>query len=393
MKKIESQILNELEKLHHPQMTSLENYLKFCLSQKPELQDQILTSSQMSDYILWLIDHFGDRAKDLSLSDIPGMLSSEAISGVGQNILQHPKNPGIRKQLTALYENSLESHFFRETQDISAGCFLRYFPPYWRKDAYFEIYYVFSGKFPVYFEQETISLSPGDVLLIPPGIQKACTLPENDCMAFFFMLRKSTFRQVFWSHLSSRNLMSNFFHEALSGNGNTPYLKFQTGQDLWIELILYRIYTEYHQGQAYSSRLMNTFMSGFFLTLLQGYENTAQISSHTSFHWKPQFAEILRYIQENYSTVTLEDLTEKFSYSERQIIRIIKNSTGQNFSQLQTKLRMEHAGQLLKMQELSMESIAVEVGFSNLSSFHRAFVRYYGCTPGEYRKVKVSKSH
>ena len=93
---------------------------------------------------------------------------------------------------------------------------------------------------------------------------------------------------------------------------------------------------------------------------------------------------ILEDIQNNYQTVTLGALSEKDGYSRRQLIRIIQNCTGRNFTELQTCLRMEKAARMLSARTASVESIALEVGFADCSSFYRAFRRYFNCTPAEY---------
>ena len=87
----------------------------------------------------------------------------------------------------------------------------------------------------------------------------------------------------------------------------------------------------------------------------------------------------------------MDELSVVFNYSQRQIIRIIQNSTGKTFSQLLTQLRMENAAALVLSKELPLEQIANEVGYSSLSSFYRVFVNYYGMTPGEWRQAKTDQ--
>ena len=125
-------------------------------------------------------------------------------------------------------------------------------------------------------------------------------------------------------------------------------------------------------------------MSSFFLCLLQEYEDTAQISRRSDFAWKPEYAEILSYLQDHFRSVTLEELSDRFGYSRRQIIRIIQASTGSSFTALQTQLRMEKAARLLTAGTASVDDIALEVGFTDRSSFYRAFSKYFACTPREY---------
>lgn len=377
-----------LEHLHHPPMTLIEEGLKSCWEMRKDLHGRVLTGSEMAEYMLWMVENFGENS-DAALEQavIPAMLQGGGISGIGHEILRDSHNAGARKALSQLYESPQEAQFFLENQDISTGVFLRYLPAYWRRDEYFEIYYVFSGSCTVTFSQETIVLRPGSVLIVPPDVPKACTCPEDDCMVHFFMIRKSTFSQVFWSHFSSRNLMSNFFQQALNGESRTPYLRFETGQDLRIEGLLYTISQEYGKSRKYSAQLINSFMSSFFLCLLQEYEETAQISRYSNLTWKSEFAAILEDIQNNYRNVTLEGLAEKYGYSRRQLIRIIQGCTGRNFTELQTSLRMEKAARMLTAGTASVERIALELGFSDRSSFYRAFGKYFGCTPGEYMRT------
>lgn len=381
----QQEFLAELEALHHPPVTLIEEGLKSCWELRPELHGKVLSGSEMADYVLWMVENFGENneaaVRQLAL---PSMLQGGGISELGHSILSNAHDLNARKDLSSLYVSPQESRFFLSEQDISVGAFLRYLPAYWRRDEYFEVYYVFSGSCQVYFERESLTLCPGCVLIVPPEMQKACTCEDDHSAVFFFMIRKSTFSQVFWSQLNAQNLMANFFRQALSGQSKTPYLLFETGPDWKIESLLYSIYLEYNQNRKYSAQLLNSLMSSFFLYLLQEYEDTAQISRHSDFHWKPEFAEILGYIQEHFRSVTLEELSGKFRYSRRQLIRIIQNSTGSSFTELLTRLRMEKAARMLIAGTASIEEIVYEIGFTDRTSFYRAFNKYFGCTPRDY---------
>ena len=50
------------------------------------------------------------------------------------------------------------------------------------------------------------------------------------------------------------------------------------------------------------------------------------------------------------------------------------------------KRRMERAAELLHTPGLSLETVAQAVGYSSVSQFAATFRRYYGVTPGKYRK-------
>jgi AraC-like DNA-binding protein len=50
-----------------------------------------------------------------------------------------------------------------------------------------------------------------------------------------------------------------------------------------------------------------------------------------------------------------------------------------------TYMRMQHAKRLLETSDDILEIVAAEVGYSNAFVFSRAFKRWVGCAPAEYR--------
>lgn len=375
-----------IKQLHHLPLTTLEQHLKRCRSVAVHNKKAVLTGQEMLEYILWMSENFGKNS-DLNflINDI-SIISGGTIAQTVASILKNGKKDQIIKQMNGIFSVPSEKHFFADDQNISCSRFLRHMPSYWQSSEYFEIYYVFSGQCPVWFKNEKLLLSPGSVLLIPPGIRKATACPEDDCVMFFYMIRSSTFSKVFWEQISSQNLMGNFFQNALKGGHDTSYLLFETGGDPGIELLLYSIYAQYTSDGSYRSFMVNSLMQTFFVSLLQGYEQTARMSKQSGFHWKPEFSEIFAYIQDHYQTVTLKELSRQFNYSQRQLIRIIESSTSKTFSGLVTQLRMEKAASMLKAGNYSVEEIAAETGYHSLSSFYRAFTEQHGMPPVKWRK-------
>ena len=138
------------------------------------------------------------------------------------------------------------------------------------------------------------------------------------------------------------------------------------------------------EGGSYRPQMMNALMSEFFILLLRRYEGTVRLPRSEDFYWKHEYSAILSYIQAHYATVKLPELSERFHYSEKQIRRIVQNSTGMSFGQLLTRLRMERAAVLLKRGNIPIEKIAYAVGYTTLSGFYRTFSLYFHCTPKQY---------
>ena len=51
-------------------------------------------------------------------------------------------------------------------------------------------------------------------------------------------------------------------------------------------------------------------------------------------------------------------------------------------------IRIEHAKQLLRDSALRVGDVAEQVGFTDYSSFYRAFKQEYGISPRQYRKLQ-----
>ncbi len=95
--------------------------------------------------------------------------------------------------------------------------------------------------------------------------------------------------------------------------------------------------------------------------------------------------EILNYMQTNYRTVTLDDLSKEFYLSAPYLSKYIKERTGRSFSSIVTDLRMQHACSMLKAQGQTIEQIAEEAGYPSVEHFSRQFKKIYGVTPAAWR--------
>lgn len=367
-------------------MTFMEQQLKEIMALRPGIKKKILSADELTDYLGWLMElsanggwnnnQPGDISAFPNITRLSDVLKfRQSISEIGSN----PRQVRIHRESIAENEEILANH------DISVGRMMRYYPAHWHSNNSFEIYYALSGSCPVYFEDDIITVKPGTVLIIAPSVVHATPCYADDSVLLYYLVRSSTFERVFWNQIPEDNLMSAFFHQALSTQQTKAYLHFETGSDPDIQSLLYRIYLEYRQEERYGPQMLNALMNEFFVLLLRRYEGTVRLPRTKDFYWKHEFSAILTYIQTHYAAATQEDVAAHFHYSERQIGRIVQNCTGLTYAQLILKLRMERAGTLLQQNNLSIDSIATTIGYTASCSFYRAFSKYYGCTPREYK--------
>ena len=98
--------------------------------------------------------------------------------------------------------------------------------------------------------------------------------------------------------------------------------------------------------------------------------------------------EIMNYVQANYIDITLDDLAENFFLSKPYLSKYIKEKSGMTFGDLVKKIRMKKAKALLKSSNMTVENIAMSVGYQNVEHFNRLFKKVYDMTPMQFRNQK-----
>ncbi|SDJ92340.1 response regulator transcription factor [Natronincola ferrireducens] len=98
------------------------------------------------------------------------------------------------------------------------------------------------------------------------------------------------------------------------------------------------------------------------------------------------------YIQEHYKNkIHLQDVADEVNLSSAYFSKYFKKKTEMNFSHYLNKLRLSKAKELMKNPNLTLNEIALEVGYEDLSYFSIVFQRYEDTTPTSYRRQIMTK--
>ncbi len=82
---------------------------------------------------------------------------------------------------------------------------------------------------------------------------------------------------------------------------------------------------------------------------------------------------------------SLETVASTLAMTPQTLSRRLREE-GQGFQALKDNLRRDTAIELLQRPDLTLLDIAGQIGFSEASTFHRAFKKWTGVAPGEYRQ-------
>lgn len=84
--------------------------------------------------------------------------------------------------------------------------------------------------------------------------------------------------------------------------------------------------------------------------------------------------------------LSLHHLSDTFDFQMKNISRLFKEEIGENFIDYLTRIRIEHAKELLLGTDSSIQDITTLVGYLHPNTFIRSFKKLVGQTPGDYRK-------
>ena len=106
------------------------------------------------------------------------------------------------------------------------------------------------------------------------------------------------------------------------------------------------------------------------------------------------FCEMRSFVDQAYRDPNLsaKAVADRFGTSQSGITRAFKKFTGGGFLEYLHGLRLAEASALLRSSDLPLAEIAARAGYTNPLTLTRAFKRYMGMTPGEYRKTGTTEA-
>jgi len=109
-------------------------------------------------------------------------------------------------------------------------------------------------------------------------------------------------------------------------------------------------------------------------------------NSETSFD-SMRINKIKAYISANCRDVTLNRLADYMEMNASYLSRFFSEKTGDTISEYMTQVRMKKALELLQKDEFrTIQEVCEQVGYTNPTSFAKAFSKVYGVSPTAYRR-------
>jgi transcriptional regulator GlxA family with amidase domain len=118
------------------------------------------------------------------------------------------------------------------------------------------------------------------------------------------------------------------------------------------------------------------------------YEDQRYLAGAVNRHADELIAQIQFWLKTNLSSeLDLQEVAAQFSLSYRTFTRRFRLATNQSPIEYWQQLRVEGAKELLASSNLSIQEVALEVGYNDQGHLTRVFKKVLSQTPSEYRKV------
>ncbi|MBR4761068.1 MAG: AraC family transcriptional regulator [Clostridia bacterium] len=241
-----------------------------------------------------------------------------------------------------------------------------------------ELLYCVEGELAVTLFSETLILKSGDYLYLSPNTPHATTAHtdsnEHICVKFVSSI----------IHInSSRKIPPEDYYISLAGDynlfreseDNKDYIR-----DLFFKCVENYSHDDYFKRLTLTAVIMQLMSHVLSNSISQSaIESTKEISE--------TFLSVLDYVDKNYATVTLEDAANYCSLSYSYFSRNFKTLFNISFSNYVIKKRIEKSLNLITSTNMSLNDIALECGFANLSHFIKCFNEEKGMTPKKFRSI------
>lgn len=257
------------------------------------------------------------------------------------------------------------------------------------KHNYVEMMYVVKGSITHVIDGKKIELKKGDFLLLNQGISHSILKASYDDIGINFICLPEFFSLPL-SMLQEKNVLAKFITLTFQNNTMPYYLLFRLNENKQIENLMENMIDSMLHKFPNEDTINQYSMGLIFLYLLN---NLQDLSSNSSLTYKQAIVQvILEDISSNYKNCNLSNIAKDSHQSLVFLSKIIKQETGHTFLELLQEERFKHACKMLENTSLSIEDIALAVGYENQSYFFRQFKKRYNMTPRQYRQLENKDS-
>ncbi|WP_029322386.1 GH39 family glycosyl hydrolase [Butyrivibrio sp. AE3004] len=232
--------------------------------------------------------------------------------------------------------------------------------------------FVLEGSITVNVLEDNFVLSEGDIVMINPGVEYSYSDTGDSIIGCALYSMK-----MIGSVMKGKSVL--FYCNSVAD-------KSRSYEDL--RNIFYHMTEEYLYGSHQSDCRIDSNLYLILDTLIENYQTKNLNEAQGNPDNDVRMQQMMQYIIGNLDQeVNLTELAESMYVSASTLSRIFKKNTGVYFADYVTKLRLQQSLLLLSTSDQNMTQIALSCGFTNSTSFNRAFRKEMNMSPSQYREL------
>ena len=225
---------------------------------------------------------------------------------------------------------------------------------------------------------ERYRIQQGDIIYVPPGVSHRPILPERMTVPYE--------RDVLWISREFMELMGRMFPDDTNYqiNRSMPVRTAGTRWEFLGDLFRAGVLEEEGKRPGWDAAVVANTLS-ILANMKRAY---MERSAGTMQAEKPELLDrITAYVEKNYAAhITVDDLARQFYVSNSTVSHLFKQKMGVSVYRYITQRRLIAAKTLIG-RKLPLEEISRQVGFSDYSTFYRAFKQEYGISPRQFAQL------
>lgn len=253
---------------------------------------------------------------------------------------------------------------------------------------FIELAYIVEGEFTQKIMGNDISFKQGDLCLIDKNCPHQDYLSNQKNVILFLGLSNEIFDQAMVENIEEEKLL-NFLRTALMKQKDIHqflHFKPKDPENHALEEIFIQLLDELEMHDTASKYICKGLIFRMLHHISKMYEFSLSNDLRKKMNWLV-YEEIKAFIEDNYATITIKELTARFHFNENYFNRLLKEKLGVTYLEYVQNLRLMNAHRLLKTTKMTVDDVAEQVGYQNKGYFYKIFVDKYGTTPAKLRKA------
>ena len=280
-----------------------------------------------------------------------------------------------------------DENVFLNSEKIAMAHFTKPIEPVHTHE-FLELVYIESGNGKQYIDGKEFMVARGDLLFINYNHTHAFSSEKGMVYYNIYVKPELLSEELINTENALQMLSLTAFEDFRESVGEDRQLVQFSGAEMSdIEHCLQAMYREWENDMNGKDAVMKSYLTvilTYMFRKMAVYEERPE-------NRKKKIESLIKSIEENCTQkLTLKELSERCFYNPSYFCRIFKEYSGMTLTEFIHESRIKRSCELLATTAMTVEEIAVYVGFSSKTQYYKRFRAIMGVSPADYRKkVKI----